>query len=175
RGSGVHDDGASAERLDLEADGTEQRCHVLDDRVLGRGEAEREGEEEPLARLPSVREPAHHRLEEDALVGRVLVDDEEAAASFRQDVRLVDLPEGRAVTARVYGLSTGRPPGRLFRRDGNTAVAAGPIRRRVGPLRRLLRLRSDEEGELLRRGRLVLGLRRPRRPAELGEQWAPVQ
>src|SRR5690606_7845564 len=92
---GVDDDGPAAERLDLEPRRLEERAHVLDDPVLRGREPEREREEEALAHHPSIREPAHHLLEEDALVGGVLIDDEEPAPGLGEDVGVVDLPEGR--------------------------------------------------------------------------------
>jgi hypothetical protein len=61
----------------------QERARVLHHRVLGRREAERDGEQQPLAGSAARVEIPHERLEQDPLVGRVLVDDQEAARGSR--------------------------------------------------------------------------------------------
>jgi hypothetical protein len=99
RRRGVHDDGAAAERLDLEAGPLEHLAGVVDQRVLGRRQPQRDGEQQPLARLTAAVERGHPLLEQDPLVGRVLVDDEEARARLGQDVAVVQLPEGSGASS----------------------------------------------------------------------------
>ena len=91
----MYDDRVATEALDLEAHTAQDASQGLYLLVLGLGEANGEREKQPLTRLAALLERSAQPLEQDSLVCRVLVDDDQTLARLREDVGVQHLPEAR--------------------------------------------------------------------------------
>src|SRR5262245_56473588 len=92
-GDGADDDGGTAETLEAEAQALERLAPALEQRARRRRQLERRREEERLGRRRPIQHLAPDALEQDPLVGHVLVEEEDLLAERRDDERVLHLTE----------------------------------------------------------------------------------
>src|SRR5262245_9291485 len=99
-GDGADDDGGTAEALEGEAQALERLAPALEQRARRRRQLERLREEERLGRRRPIQHLAPDALEQDPLVGHVLVEEEDLLADSRDAGSVLNLT-GRAYDERA--------------------------------------------------------------------------
>ena len=89
----MHDDSAAAKRLDLVTSAMKKGRAFFHDIVFRGRQPQRQRKNQSLGYRTAAVESVHQFFEQDPLVRRMLIDDEQAAAGLGQNVRIVNLPQ----------------------------------------------------------------------------------